>query len=269
MDYDNKILSIGYEHDFKTGDIFKWCQTNSYWIIYLQDLDELAYFRGDIRRCRYQIAWKDENGNKQLTYVAVRGPVETKIDYIQKHTISVDNPNLTLNIVMPLNDYTAHYFKRYSKFYLRSGADYNDLICWRVQAVDTISTPGILELTAMEYYSNEFEDDIKDGIVDGLVVEPIDPNEGTEEAIGIKGETFTKPKLVNEFYVNSREKGQWSVSKNEKGLKPPVKLEEYRNDIGYPCIRATWTATYSGQFELVFTGEKTKCTKIIVVKSLF
>jgi len=64
--------------------------------------------------------------------VAVRGPVETKIDYIQKHTISVDNPNLTLNIIMPLNDYTANYFKRYSKFYLRSGADYNDLICWRV-----------------------------------------------------------------------------------------------------------------------------------------
>ena len=75
---------------------------------------------------------EDENGNKQLTYVAVRGPVETKIDYIQKHTISVDNPNLTLNIIMPLNDYTANYFKRYSKFYLRSGADYNDLICWRV-----------------------------------------------------------------------------------------------------------------------------------------
>lgn len=269
MDYDNKILSIGYEHKFTTGDIFKWCQTNSYWIIYLQDLDELAYFRGDIRRCRYQIAWKDENGNKQLTYVAVRGPVETKIDYIQKHTISVDNPNLTLNIIMPLNDYTAHYFKRYSKFYLRSGADYNDLICWRVQAVDTISTPGILELTAMEYYSNEFEDDIKNGVVDGLIVEPIDPNGEEEESIDINGDTFTKPKLVNEFYVNNREQGKWSVSKNEKGLKPPVKLEEYRNEIGYPCVRATWTATYSGQFELIFTGEKTKYTKIIVVQSLF
>lgn len=269
LDYDNKLISIGYEHNFKVGDIFKWCQNNSYWIIYLQDLDELAYFRGDIKRCRYQIAWKDENGNQQLTYVAVRGPVETKIDYIQKHTISVDNPNLTLNIVMPLNDYTANYFKRYSKFYLRSGADYNDLICWRVEAVDTISAPGILELTAMEYYSNEFKDDIENGIVDGLIVEPIDPNEGTEEPIDIKGDTYTKPKLVSEFYVNNRDVGEWSVSKNEKGLKPPVKLEEYRNEIGYPCVRATWTASYSGQFELVFVGEKTKYTKIVVVKSLF
>ena len=110
-----------------------------------------------------------------------------------------------------------------------------------------------------------YEDDIKNGVVDGLIVEPIDPNDEKEEPIDINGDTFTKPKLVNEFYVNNREQGKWSVSKNEKGLKPPVKLEEYRNEIGYPCVRATWTATYSGQFELIFTGEKTKYKKIIVV----
>ena len=121
----------------------------------------------------------------------------------------------------------------------------------------------------MEYYSNEFEDDIKNGVVDGLIVEPIDPNDEKEELIDINGDTFTKPKLVNEFYINNREQGKWSVSKNEKGLKPPVKLEEYRNEIGYPCVRATWTATYSGQFELIFTGEKTKYKKIIVVDTRY
>jgi hypothetical protein len=35
QDYDDKILSIGFEHDFHVGDIFKWCNTNTYWIIYL------------------------------------------------------------------------------------------------------------------------------------------------------------------------------------------------------------------------------------------
>lgn len=269
LDYDNKILSVGFEHEFQPGDIFEWCQTNSYWIIYSQNLDELAYFRGDIRRCRYTIAWQDEDGNKQLTYAAVRGPVETKIDYIQKHTISVDNPNHTLNILMPLNDYTASYFKRYAEFYLQTGADYNNKICWRVEAVDTISTPGILELTAMEYYSNEFEDDLENGVVNALIVKPVDPNEGKEEEVDIKGETFTKPKSVNEFYVNHREKGSWAVSKNGMGLPPPVKIEEYRNDLGYPCAKVTWNATYSGSFELVFNGEKTQYTKTIVVQSLF
>jgi len=45
----------------------------------------LAYFRGEIRRCSYTIDWIDEEGNKHTSFAAVRGPVETKINYIQKH----------------------------------------------------------------------------------------------------------------------------------------------------------------------------------------
>ena len=93
-DYDEKVLSVPWESDYHCGDIFEWLDTHTYWIIYLQELTELAYFRGDIRRCQYQINWKDEDG-EHSTYCAVRGPVETKINYIQKHGISVDNPNYT------------------------------------------------------------------------------------------------------------------------------------------------------------------------------
>jgi hypothetical protein len=35
QDYDDKIISIGFEHDFKPGDIFEWCNTGTYWLIYL------------------------------------------------------------------------------------------------------------------------------------------------------------------------------------------------------------------------------------------
>jgi hypothetical protein len=96
--------------------------TNTHWIIYLQELSELAYFRGDIRRCDYEIKWEDEDG-LHSTYAAIRGPVETKIDYIQKHGVSVDNPNHSLNILMPKNKDTLEYFKRYSKFYLNDVED--------------------------------------------------------------------------------------------------------------------------------------------------
>jgi len=34
-DYDEKIISIGYEYQFVSGDIFEWCNTNTYWLIYL------------------------------------------------------------------------------------------------------------------------------------------------------------------------------------------------------------------------------------------
>ena len=65
QDYDDKIISIGFEHGFKTGDVFEWCNTGTYWLIYLQDLTELAYFRGDIRKCSYEIEWDDENGRQR------------------------------------------------------------------------------------------------------------------------------------------------------------------------------------------------------------
>jgi len=45
----------------------------------------------------------DDEGQEKKTYIAMRGPVETKIDYIQKHGISVDNPNYSLNILIPKN----------------------------------------------------------------------------------------------------------------------------------------------------------------------
>jgi hypothetical protein len=80
-------------------------------------LTELAYFRGNIRKCSHQIAWK-ENGEIHTTYVAIRGPMETKINFIQKHGISVDTPNHSLSMLMPKNEYVLEYFKRYSKFYL-------------------------------------------------------------------------------------------------------------------------------------------------------
>jgi hypothetical protein len=35
MDYDDKIISIDYNSDFKSGDVFEWVGTNTYWLIYL------------------------------------------------------------------------------------------------------------------------------------------------------------------------------------------------------------------------------------------
>jgi hypothetical protein len=116
-DYDDKIISIGHEYNFDVGTVFEWVGTKTYWLIYLQDLTELAYFRGDIRKCTYQIAWEDEEGYHS-TYAAVRGPVETKINFIQKHGISVDSPNHSLSILMPKTEAALKYFKRYGKFYL-------------------------------------------------------------------------------------------------------------------------------------------------------
>lgn len=253
QDYDDKILSVGYEYEFKPGDVFEWLGTHTYWLIYLQDLTELAYFKGDIRKCSYQIEWLDDK-EKKFTYAAIRGPVETKINYIQKHEISVDIPNYSLDILMPKNEDTLKYFKRYSKFYLQ-GMD----TCWRVEAIDSISMPGILEVVAVEYYANETEDDVKNGIVGGLVVKPIDKKPTAADGeYEIAGETFIYPKKEYEYQFTGYEVADWYVDKSI-----PVKIVVDEDDS--KKIHLIWKASMSGQFDLVYSNYK----KTIVVQSLF
>ena len=251
QDYDDKIISVGYEHHFECGDIFEWKGTETYWLIYLQDLTELAYFRGDIRKCSHQINWEDENG-KHSTYAAIRGPVETKINYIQKHGISVDTPNYSLNILLPKTADTLSYFQRYNKFYL---ADDEFKVCWRIEAIDWLSMPGILEINAVEYYANEFEDNLEDGTVGTLKTEPINPNNSFIEDT-IVGETFIKPKKEYEYEYIGNLVGKWSVKENY-----PIKLIQDGKK-----VKLRWLNTYSGQFDLIYAD----CfKKTIVVQSLF
>ena len=251
QDYDDKILSLGYEYNFKPGDIFEWCNTNSKWIIYLQDLDELAYFKGKIRRCRYQVSWFDENNEIQTTYMAVRGPVETAINFIQKNQISVDNPNHSLNILMPKNEATLKYFRRYAKFYLQGIDEGDKNTCWRVEAVDSISMPGVLSITADEYFSNEFKDDIDNKLVDGLLVKPVTY---ISEDKFISGDGFIKPKTTHSYKYLGKEAPTWSID-----AKYPL---EYSTN--GKTLTLKWTKAYSGQFIIVCNGHE----KTVVVESL-
>lgn len=251
QDYDDKIVSVGYEWNFKVGDVFEWLGTNTYWLIYLQDLTELAYFRGNIRKCSYEIKWENEEGKECMTYAAVRGPVETKINFIQKHEISVDEPNYSLNILIPKNEETLKYFKRYSKFYLN-----NSNVCWRIEATDDVSVPEIIEITAVEYYSNEQEDD--NFIVGKLIVDEVDPNRMVDNA-AISGETFIKPKKVYDYItVINDDAAEWKVDK-----KYPIELTLYDDDPKKCSVE--WLKGYSGQFELSYG----KYSKTIVVEALF
>lgn len=253
QDYDDKIISIGYEHGFKPGDVFEWVNTDTYWLIYLQDKTELAYFRGEIRRCRYTIRFKDDDGNWHTTYAAVRGPVETKINYIQKHMISLDEPNHSLNILLPYNEYNVKYFDRYANFYV---AEDDKKICWRVEASDWISTPGILEVVAVEYYANKFEDDIENGVVGGLIEDIGEINSARVNRL-IIGDTFIKPKGIYEYKYSGLQTADWFIDTQRY----PV---EYKQ-IDARTIRLKWLASHSGQFDIIY-GDT---AKTVVVESLF
>lgn len=247
QDYDDKVVSIDFDYNYSVGTIFEWLNTGTKWLIYLQDLTELAYFKGDIRKCNYQIKWKNIEGDECFTYIALTGPSEKKIDSAIKEGVSIDSPNYTLHFYMPNNEETAQRFERYSKFYL------NGLpTCWRVEAVDNISMPGILEVYAQEYYANEYEDNIEEGLVGDLIVEPVMPEASAEEIVG---EVFIKPKKSYTYEYIGAAAGDWAWDK-----KLPIKATIEANK-----ITIKWDTTYSGQFILSFGDIK----KTIVVESLF
>ena len=258
QDYDDKILSVGYEFGFKVGDVFEWIGTNTHWLIYLQDLTELAYFRGDIRRCSHEITYIDDEG-VHSTYAAIRGPVETKINSIQKHGISIDNPNYSLNILLPRTESNLNFFRRYGKFNLASVEEGAPDLCWRVEAVDWISTPGIIEIVAVEYYKNEMEDaqKLQDDAaeIQSKVLTSKEEQKGEQNIIGSNN---IKPKKEYRYEAASISKKEWSVL---EGVPVKIRVDDENPRVCY----ITWVSGFSGQFDLYFGKNK----KHITVDSLF
>lgn len=248
QDYDTKMLSVGFEYEIQCGDIIEWVGTNTHWLVYLQELTELAYFRGTIKRCNYQINWKTESGNHSV-YAALKGPDNLGLVSSVKHGIAIDTPSYSLTFLVPNNDETRKFFKRYTEFYLQDCST-----CWRIEGVDALTTLGVIEVYAKEYYSNKDKD--KDGIVDGLI-EPIKPNTLDEEKT-IRGETFIKVKQTVDYTFNGNTAGKWFVDE-----KYPVVLEVNSEDPRKVTLK--WTGSYSGQFKLHY-GDY---SKTIVVESLF
>lgn len=251
QDYDDKILSIDYSTGFEPGDIFEWqldrkdIVETTHWIVYLEELTEDAYLRGEIRRCRYQISFRDEDGNIFTTWAAIRGPIETQIDSIQKNQIRVDRPNLSLNILLPRNEKTLIAFDRYKEFIFNGK-------CWRVEAPDSISVENIIEVNAEEYFIDK---DTDNNIKNGLLIKPIDPTPDTE----IQGETFIMPKIA-ETYISPDQGGKWCVIEDNA----PVTIVPK----GGAVVEVIWNKTTSGQFTLQWSKDNTIITKIIIVNSL-
>ena len=251
QDYDDKILSIDYAFGYNPGDIFLWVGTNTYWLIYLRELTEDAYLRAEIRRCKYQLQWINEEKELVNTWAYIRGPVETKINFIQKNGLSVDTPNWTLELYVPATEENIAKFKdRYATFMF-------DGKSWEVQVSDSVSMEGVLQVIALEHYVNETLDNVEEGIEDYFEVIPVLPETGTEYMI--LGNTFIKP-LFSEEYVAEKPGGEWSILEPNR----PIALD--RNG---EKLKLTWTAMTSGQFTLQYTIDGETYQKIVAVESLF
>lgn len=287
QDYDEKIISIGYEHGFQTGTVFEWVGTKTYWLIYLQELTELAYFRGNCRKCSYKISYPtvDDQGHiiSKEAYVAIMGPTQQEIKTVNYNGISHDMLNNIIKIMVPKTPETIDFFDRrvanngetYDKFTIR--ALYEDMkwTTYHVENADWISTPGVIEVTALEVKTVEGNFD-ENGLYipdnsDKVDQKVEDFNDYIVEDL-IVGETFIRPTLEYTYYYDGEDAiGEFIV----EGNKAPVHVIEKTNK----QIKLKWTRTFSGQFNLIYrtstrnpiTGAVAynDVTKVVVAESLF
>lgn len=248
FDYDEKIVSVEFEWGFHPGDTFEWGrETGSHWIILKTEDTELAYFRANCRRCQYLTAIDPETHEEFSQWCAIRGPVETKINTIQKAGIVADVPNLTLDIYMRDTEQNRRTFERYKRFEF-------DGRFWKVQAPDYISTSGVYEIQAEEDYECH---------EDEMFIRIEQPEPVPDDVNEILGDTHIKPTETHYYYMKLDNSNDWSITL------PASKNKEVDDVLEYKVVgnrfKVTWTDMRSGQF-IIHNGD---CEKTIIVESLF
>lgn len=262
LDYDEKVISINWDANYHPGTVFEWVGTNTFWLVMYQDLTELAYFKGDCRKCHYTVKWANkETAEIYTVYASIIGPKE---GIITKTNISAatDEKSYTLDVLIPQTPQTVEYFKRYSKFYFQ---DYlnseTPITCWQVIQADWISTPGIIHLTAREDYINHETDEV--GVVPDykLILDDIEKQNTTNSQTldmrvkPIEGESLISPKIDYTFTCSNAD--SWKIE--GKGL--PITVVGKTDN----SITLRWEKFYSGEFYL----HKGESSKQIIVQTLY
>ena len=252
-DYDVKILSIPYYEkclnsleepneeiatNIAVGQTFTWKENDSHWIVYLQRLEETAYFRAEIRRCRFAI----EINNKKY-WVYLRGPIETGMLWNRSSYTYFNKLNETAFMYIEKNDETEKFFSRFTK--LKLGNQY-----WEVQATDKISVDGIIEVALKEDFTNHFDEPIEEIIKEDETIEPM-----------ISGSPVVKPFSTNAYVIkNITGGGHWSVSDTSKAR---IKAETSNNGIILEIITGK-----SGNVTLVYELDDYRVELLIKILSL-
>lgn len=167
--FDDKIISIPFkdiclnaeqigktsegqvEIGMKAGDVFEWKETGTHWLVYLQRLEEDAYFRAEIRRCQYEIQVGED------TYkVYVRGPGGADISWYTKQTgISWNDLNYDAVMYITKDEKTIDAFQRFDIIEIAGKP-------WEIQMVDRLTTEGIITINLKEYYQNSIKEEAEE-----------------------------------------------------------------------------------------------------------
>ena len=240
--YDNKIISIPYKDvclnkprvgkttegeeqiGMKPGDVFTWKETNTHWLVYLEAIEEDAYFRSEIRRCDQQVEI-----NKTKYWVYLRGPVETSIEWTQKSQIEWNTLNYSLVMYITADQNTNEYFERFKTIKV-TDPRYNKEKTWQIVGVDPYYGDGILQIFLDEFFENSIADAV--AAEKQKQTSQVNPTNGTTALIS--GPTEVQQYSKAYYEIQNAENGHWYLSwkGQEQDLKSSNKIIPLNVSIG-------------------------------------
>lgn len=224
----------------KPGDVFTWKETNTDWIVYLQRLEETAYFRAEIRNCNYTL---DVDGK---TYkVFARKKALSEIPWHTSKDISWNDLDYSLEMYLTKDDITKNRYKRFDIIEL-------DDRPWEVQAVDAMSVDGIVMVALKEYYRNSIEKAIEEEKA-GVPTPEVDTR-----LPHITGDTEVYPYDIKVYTINGMTGGSWSL--DSKKAKIVSQTEE--------SVTIEIVTGRSGEFELKYIKEDNEIVFNVTINSL-
>ena len=205
MDYDQKVISSGFENGYKIGDVVYWTRTGTHWLIISQQLTERAYFKASIKKALYKIKWRGDSDKVVYEqWAALLGPVETKLNEQIKNSIAFDVPNDTLTLWMGASEATKS-LNVYDKIMIANKV-------WRINVVDDITTPSLVNIHLIQDLKDNDKDNTTDGIARDYehIIEVVE-EPGIYEIEGSQAISPVRGLIQNYIITPSDIGGSWSI----------------------------------------------------------
>ena len=242
MEADDKMLSMLYEDiclnkekaegattqqgkeptGIECGSVIEWKENGTHWIVYSQYLQEIAYFRGLMRQCANEPIEIDG----QQFWFYLKGPSETGIEWQKTKNFIFNELNYNIEIYISNNSVTNQFFQRFKKCKVL-GQQYE------VQAVDRLSTKGILTVYLKEDYSNDWAPEQNEEIL----TKPY-----------ITGSSQVYPYDIIEYEIHNAINGTWTIEGNS------AKIIDIKDNL----VTVEVTSGRRGEFRLVYELDGSK-----------
>ena len=247
--YDNKFISIPFkdiclnekeiignkktseglqEIGMKPGDVFTWVENGTNWLVYLRRLEETAYFRAEIRRCKYSVTI---DNTEYKCYVA--RPSVNEIDWRHQDEKLWNDIDYTLQMYITKDEKTEAFFHRFSVIKINGKP-------WEVQSIDSMSSDGIIILYLKEWYQNSIAEDKEKEDAETEVTTIVN-----QDIPSIEGPTAIYPYDKKSYTIKNAENGTWVIGSTKAKI-----LEQNDSTVYIEVVTGR-----SGSFELKYIRE--------------